>query len=51
MQLLKLQALEISTAGSNYHIIGIDGELAKKIVLELEEYLKLRIEVLANEEI
>lgn len=51
MQILKLQTLEISTAGSNYQIDGIDNETARKIVEELETYLKTRIEVLTNEEI
>lgn len=51
MQILKLQTLEISTAGSNYQIYGLDNEVAKQILAELETYLKARIEVLSNEEI
>ena len=51
MQLLKLQSLEISTAGSNFTIDGIDNATARQIVSELEAYLKTRIEVLGNEEI
>lgn len=51
MQILKLQTLEISTAGSNYQIHGLDNEVAKQILAELETYLKARIEVLSNEEI
>ena len=51
MQILHLQTVEISTAGSNYRINGLDSEKAKKFVNELEDNLNKRIEVLKNEEI
>ena len=51
MQILKLQTLEISTAGSNYRISGIENDLAREIAKELEIYLKARIEAIGNEEI
>ena len=51
MQIMHLQSVEISTAGSNYSINGIDNEKAKQFISELEDYLNKRIEVLSNEEI
>lgn len=51
MQIMKLQTIEISTAGSNYKIDGLNNEVAITMINELETYLKKRIEVLANEEI
>ena len=51
MQMMKLQAIEISTAGSNYSISGIQFEQAKKMVEELEECLNKRIEEIKNEEV
>ena len=51
MQLLKLQTVEISTAGSNYRISGLENNFAKEFIDTLENYLKNRIEVLNNEEI
>lgn len=51
MQILHLQSIEISTAGSNYSINGIDNKKAKEFISELENYLNKRIEVLSNEEI
>ncbi len=51
MQIMKLQAIEISTAGSNYSISGIEYEEAKKIVDDLEENLNKRIEEIKNEEV
>lgn len=51
MQILKLQTIEISTAGSNYKINGLSDEVAKQMINELEIYLKERIEVLSNEKI
>lgn len=51
MQLLKLQSIEISTAGSNYTINGLEYNVAKKMVEELEENLNKRIEEIKNEEV
>lgn len=51
MQIMKLQAIEISTAGSNYSISGIEFEQAKKMVDDLEECLNKRIEEIKNEEV
>lgn len=51
MQILKLHTIEISTAGSNHSIDGLNDEVAKQMINELETYLKKRIEVLSNEEI
>lgn len=51
MQLMKLQSVEISTAGSNYTINGLTYDDAKKMVDELEKNLNKRIEELKNEEV
>lgn len=51
MQLMKLQSVEISTAGSNYTINGLIYDDAKKMVDELEKNLNKRIEELKNEEV
>ena len=51
MQLMKLQSIEISTAGSNYTINGLEYNMAKKMVEELEENLNKRIEEIKNEEV
>ena len=51
MQILKLQSVEISTAGSNYTINGLKYNDAKKMVDELENYLNKRIEEMKNEEV
>lgn len=51
MQLMKLQSVEISTAGSNYTINGLMYDDAKKMVDELEKNLNKRIEELKNEEV
>ena len=51
MQLLKLQSIEISTAGSNYTINGLEYSVAKKMVEDLENNLNARIEEIKNEEV
>lgn len=51
MQLMKLQSVEISTAGSNYTINGLQYDTAKKMVDDLENNLNKRIEELKNEEV
>lgn len=51
MQLMKLQSIEISTAGSNYTINGLEYNKAKKMVEDLEENLNKRIEEIKNEEV
>ena len=51
MQLMKLQSIEISTAGSNYTINGLEYNKAKKLVEDLEENLNKRIEEIKNEEV
>lgn len=49
MQIAKVQGVEISTAGSNYTIIGLDYNVATTMVKQLEENLRSRVE--ANNEI
>lgn len=51
MQLMKLQSIEISTAGSNYTINGLQYDVAKKMVDDLENNLNARIEEIKNEEV
>ena len=51
MQIMKLQSIEISTAGSNYTISGIQYDDAKKMVEDLEENLNKRIGEIKNEEV
>ncbi len=51
MQLMKLQSVEISTAGSNYTINGLQYDVAKKMVDDLENNLNARIEEIKNEEV
>lgn len=51
MQLMKLQSVEISTAGSNYTINGLQYDVAKKMVDDLEKNLNARIEEIKNEEV
>lgn len=51
MQLMKLQSIEISTAGSNYTINGLEYNIAKKMIDDLENNLNKRIEEIKNEEI
>ncbi|MBQ2892371.1 MAG: PH domain-containing protein [Bacilli bacterium] len=49
MQLFKVASVEISTAGSNYTIVGLTEADAKEMITYLEEYLEKRIEELKNE--
>ena len=49
MQIFKLASVEISTAGSNYSIVGLTDEVAREMIDYLEEYLEKRIEELKNE--
>ena len=51
MQLMKLQSIEISTAGSNYTNNGLEYEFAKRMVEDLENNLNERIEEIKNEEV
>ncbi len=51
MMIFKLKGVIFSTAGSNFELTCLDGEVAEKIVIEIEEYLKKRVEVLANEKV
>lgn len=51
MALFKLKGIIFSTAGSNFELSCLDGEVAEKIVSDVEEYLKKRLEDLANEKI
>lgn len=51
MQLMKLQSIEISTAGSNYTINGLEYNTARKMIDDLENNLNERIEEIKNEEV
>lgn len=51
MQIAKLESIEISTAGSNYTINGINSKDAQEIVSFLENKLNERIEEIKNEKI
>lgn len=51
MQLFKLSGVEISTAGSNFHLACLCTENADKMITELEAFLEARIEEQNNEEV
>ena len=51
MQLFKTGKVIFATAGSNFEISGLDREVALKLVEEVEDLLRKRIEVNTNEEI
>ncbi len=51
MQLFKIGRVLFSTGGSNFELKGLDKEDAHKLIEEIEELLRARIEVNENEEI
>ena len=51
MSLFKLKGVIFSTAGSNFQLSCLNKEVAETIVLDVEVYLKKRLEDLANEKI
>ncbi len=51
MMAFKLKGVIFSTAGSNFELFGLNKEVAEKLVEEVENYLKKRIEVLSNEKV
>ncbi len=51
MRLFKIGKVIFATGGSNFELTGLDKDLAHKIIEEVEELLRTRIEVNANEEI
>ncbi len=51
MRLFKLGKVVFATGGSNFEIIGLDNKVAHELIEEVEELLRNRIEVNANEEV
>ncbi len=51
MMAFKLKGVIFSTAGSNFELVGLNKEVAEKLVDEVESYLKKRVEVLSNEKV
>lgn len=51
LMLFQLSGIILSTAGSNFQIIGLSKDEVKTMINELEEYLNQRIGELKNEEI
>ncbi len=51
MQLFKIGKVIFSTGGSNFELIGLDKAVAHTLIEEVEELLRTRIEVNANEEV